>query len=90
LAGHLGRTVGELERTMSAVELMEWHHLQSIEPIPDALWIGAKICATVINANRAKGGKAVTAEDVIPILKGPRTEQTDEQKARVLGQWLED
>ena len=74
---------------MSAVELMEWQHLQAIEPIPDALWIGAKVCATIINANRAKGGKAVSPEDVIPILRGPQVAQTAEQKAQAARRWLE-
>lgn len=38
LAGHLGKTVRELESTMDSEELTEWAILQSIEP-----WGGARM-----------------------------------------------
>ena len=71
---------------MSGVELMEWLELQAIEPLPDWWWGVAKLCATLINVNRSKG-KPVQPEDVIPLLR-PRRKQAEDEKARVLEEWL--
>lgn len=80
-------TVSELDRTMPATELMEWQQLASIDPLPD-YWLGvAKICATLINVNRAKG-KPVKPEEVLPFLKGPTKKQSSEATVNELKDWL--
>lgn len=54
LALLLGKTVGEIEHTMSSVELTEWLAYASIEPLPDAHWDSANVA---FHVNRAMGGK---------------------------------
>lgn len=81
-------THAELMARMSAIELDEWRILQSIDPLPDPWWIAAKICATVINVNRASGAKPIRPEDVLPFLKGPSAPQSEEAKAQAIREWL--
>lgn len=58
----LGKTVGEIENTMSSAELTEWIAYAGIDPLPDAHWDAANIA---FHVNRSMGGKG-RFEDFLP------------------------
>jgi len=62
LALLLGKSVGEIETTMSSSELTEWLAYSQVEPLPDAHWDAALIAYTT---SRSMGGKG-HFEDFLP------------------------
>lgn len=67
LAGHLGRTVGELEETLSAREFVEWNAYFQIEPFGthrDNIHAGI-IASAIYNVNRGKHSPAINPGDFI-------------------------
>jgi hypothetical protein len=61
----LGRTVGELDETLSSTELTYWMAFYSIHPFGserDNIH-AALIASTIANANRGKNQPAFTADD---------------------------
>ena len=60
LALALGRTVSELEQSLSSSEFTEWSAYYSLEPFGAERdnWNIAQLCALFWNANRGKKGKA--------------------------------
>lgn len=80
LAGHLGMTVGELERRMLAAEFMEWGAFADLDPFGSHRedWRSAQICTVLANAFGAKVDvtdfmlekpKPVAAENALETLK---------------------
>jgi hypothetical protein len=67
LALALGRTVRELQASLTEREMAEWFAFHQMEPIGGqrADWHAAIIAATVANANRGKGRPAAKAEDFL-------------------------
>jgi hypothetical protein len=63
LALCLGKTVGELERSISSVELSEWMAWDQLDKLPDPWWQMGKICAVIAEILT---GKAASPEDFIP------------------------
>jgi hypothetical protein len=64
LAGHLGRTVADLERGLSSSELSEWIAYDQLDRIPDPWEQTGTVCATVANLWTDKGG--YRPDDFIP------------------------
>jgi hypothetical protein len=62
MALNLGKTVGEIESTMSSAELTEWLAYAGIDPLPDAHWDAAQIASTVARSMTGKGKH----EDYLP------------------------
>jgi hypothetical protein len=62
LAVLLGRTVGELETTMSSHELSEWMAFHRIRPLPDSYWQAGLIASTMANC----WGASTTPDEFLP------------------------
>lgn len=74
LAGHLGMTVGEIERRMSSRELGEWMAFtRYYEAIPDS-WAETGLIVSALIAPHSERGKAPSARDFIPIEEPPQHE----------------
>lgn len=68
LALALGRTVDELSRSLSSLELAEWMAFDRLEPIggPGADFRAGIVASTVANVARGKRGKAFSPADFMP------------------------
>lgn len=68
VAGHLGWSLAQLERDMTAAEFMEWCAYYTIEPWGEerADLRAAIVAATVANGNRGKKQKPYKVEDFMP------------------------
>jgi hypothetical protein len=74
LAGHLGMTVGEIERRMSSRELGEWMAFtRYYHAIPDS-WAETGLTVSAILAPYSEKGKAPKASDFIPVEEAPQHE----------------
>jgi hypothetical protein len=74
LAGHLKKTVAEIEK-MSAREFAEWlAYTRYFEAIPDS-WRETGLLASAMLAPHCDRGKAPKADDFIPIEKPPQHQQ---------------
>lgn len=79
LAGHLHKTVREIEHTMDCHELAEWIcYARFWRPLDDS-WQQMGILASAVLAPYSKRGHAATPEDFIPLDKPPqhKTQITD-------------
>lgn len=74
LAGHLGRTVGELEVSLSSRELSEWIAYSALEPFgQDRTDDGFRLLASMLfNTNRGKGARALAPGDFLKTLHDMR------------------
>ncbi len=83
LAGHLGKSVRELLRSMDSAELSEWQAYYSIEPFgPAQEDYRAGICAAVTHNSvpREKGAKPAQPQDFFHSLQKPKaTPPADDQ-----------
>lgn len=79
LAGHLGRTVGELEVSLSSHELSEWVAYAAIEPFGQGRADdGFRLLASMFyNANRGKGSRPLTAADFLKTLHDSKAPPKD-------------
>lgn len=70
LAGHLGRTVGELELSLSSRELSEWIAYSSFEPFGQGRSDdGFRLLASMLyNINRGKNARPLSADDFLKTL----------------------
>jgi hypothetical protein len=85
LALALGRTVAELEETMSSHELSEWMAFEAIDgPIGNqrADMRAGIIAATIANCHRTAKSKPFSHLDFMPYAEKPKTSQ--EQMAEML------
>lgn len=74
LAGHLKKTVAEIEK-MSAREFAEWlAFTRYFEALPDS-WRETGLLASAMLAPHCERGKAPKADDFIPIEKPPQHQQ---------------
>ena len=78
----LGRTVAELEASLSAKELSEWIEFAEIEPIgaEPAFWRAGMIAATIANVNRDRAHKPepFTPRDFMPRLAAEPEPELDD------------
>tara|TARA_R110000803_G_scaffold43701_3_gene93020 strand:+ start:8564 stop:8896 length:333 start_codon:yes stop_codon:yes gene_type:complete len=67
LAGHLGRTVAELQATMGIREFIEWAAYYKLNPFGPVRgdYQAALIASTVANANRSSKQRAPKLEDFL-------------------------
>lgn len=85
LAGHLKKTVAEIEQ-MSAREFAEWlAYTRYYEAIPDS-WRETGLLASALLAPHCDRGKAPKATDFIPIEKPPQHQQQIVEQIKVLQQ----
>ena len=82
LAGHLGKTVAEIEATMTSRELAEWMAFDLYYQPLDNSWRQAGIVASAALAPHCKRGKAPAPDDFVPKARLP---QTPEEMAAELG-----
>jgi hypothetical protein len=77
LALKMGRTVAELQRSMSSAEFGEWVAFYSIEPFGDRIddLRSGVIASTVANVNRGKDAPIVRPLDLIPWAQVPEPEK---------------
>lgn len=68
LALKMGRTVAELQRSMSSAEFGEWVAFYSIEPFGDRVadLRAGVVASTVANVNRGKDSPVLAPIDLIP------------------------
>lgn len=87
LAAHLGKTVAELNETLSYEELVHWQMFdRHIEPVGVPWRQTAFVCAAVRNSNGGKhGGVPYQIADFIPVAPKPQT--TEEAEAAQLRAW---
>jgi len=72
LAGHLGKTVGELERTMTTREFAEWlAFTRYFQAIPDP-WAETGLLTSAIMAPYCERGTAPKASDFNPVETPPQ------------------
>lgn len=77
LAIRLGRTVGELERSMTTRELTDWMAYYQLEPWCDDrrdMQI-AVVAATIANANRGKNQRSYRPEDFLVVRPADRQDR---------------
>lgn len=84
LAGHLGRTVAELEQTLTSQELTEWMAYYRVEPFGPWRddYRAGQVMALYANSKRGKGGKAFRASDFIPRWRRSTPEEIAESVKR--------
>lgn len=87
LAGHLKKTVAELEQALPESEFQEWLKLDERELIPDPRQDAALICYAI---NRSMGGKAdVDNFRLVPAPpKPPPKPLTPQETVNVLSTWF--
>lgn len=90
LALALGRTVADLERSLSSAELTEWAGYSLIEPFGQPRTDdGARgIMALLFNAHRDTKAKAAEPADFLQVWK-PKAQIDAEAQAERLRAWLE-
>jgi hypothetical protein len=73
LALKMGRTVDELQRTMTSAEFGEWIAYYSIEPFGERIedLRAGTVASTVANVNRGKDTRPYAPLDFIPWAKEP-------------------
>jgi hypothetical protein len=89
LALVLGKTVGELERQLSAFELSEWMAIYEREPFGDVRAdLRAGIIAREVRAGLSTGKSKVTPMDFMPIVKREmeRTAPREQSTANLVAQ----
>lgn len=75
LAGHLGMTVGEIERRMTTRELAEWiAYARYYQALPDS-WAETGLLVSAVLAPHCKPGTGPKASDFIPVESPPQHEQ---------------
>lgn len=77
LALSLGRTVAELERTLSAREFVEWMEVYRIEPFGEeaAFLRSGIVSSTIANCNRGPNQEAFCATDFMPFYREEEEKQ---------------
>jgi hypothetical protein len=90
LALALGRTVAELERSLSSAELTEWAGYSLLEPFGQQRADDGQrgIMALLYNANRAPKAKAVEPSDFMAVWR-PQETIDAEAAAERLRAWLD-
>jgi hypothetical protein len=73
LAGHLGRTVAEIEETMTSSELSEWMAFDLYCQPLDNGWRQAGVIAAASVAPHCGKGKAPKPDDFVPIARLPQS-----------------
>jgi hypothetical protein len=88
LALALGRTVAELQQTLSAAELVEWLAFYRIDP-----WGGyradlgaAMVASTLANVHRTASSQPFTPDDFIPYARHP---EPPPDHAQISAAWRE-
>lgn len=72
LAGHLGMTVGELEKRMSSSEFAEWiAYTKHWQRLPDS-WAETGTIASAILAPHCRKGRIPKAEDFVGLDPAPQ------------------
>ena len=79
LAWQMGRTVEELQESMSQVEFLEWSQFLTEIPGGDdwANWRAALVASTIAQANCGKRANQLPVKDFMPGAKGGGGEITD-------------
>jgi hypothetical protein len=79
LAWQMGRTVEELQESMSQVEFLEWSQFLTEIPGGDdwANWRAALVASTIAQANCGKRANQFPIKDFMPGAKGQSGEITD-------------
>jgi hypothetical protein len=79
LAGHLGKTVAEIEDTMSGAELLEWMEYENIEPFGAWRdnWHTSIIASILANANRKSGSAPIKMADFMYVDSETTKERRD-------------
>jgi hypothetical protein len=88
LAGHLKKTVAEIER-MSAVEFAEWlAYTRYFEALPDS-WRETGLIASAVLAPYSAKGKAPLADDFVPLEKPPQHQDQMLEQIKTLQQFFD-
>jgi hypothetical protein len=70
LAGHLGKTVGELD-DMPALEFMCWKEFWRRHPFGDTRYLLSVIAAIIANALRGENSKAIEIDTIMRSMPDP-------------------
>lgn len=73
LAGHLGRTVAELEESMTSGELAEWMAFDMFHHPIGNPWRQTGVLASAILAPHCGKGKVPKPEDFVPVARLPQS-----------------
>lgn len=73
MAGHLGKTVGEIEETMTSRELSEWMAFDVYHQPLENGWRQAGVIASAAVAPHCGRGKAPKPDDFVPVARLPQT-----------------
>lgn len=89
LALALGRTVAELERSLTSAELTEWAGYHMLEPFGQQRADDGQrgVMALLYNANRAAKSKALEPSEFMPAWRPPEKRAADNGAA--LKAWLD-